>query len=370
MMNLSCTTFRIQMLVVLCCLLQLLNICIDCQMLMFGRAADAFLMDSSSRTLMNIKMKPKTTMRMHPPSLLSFLLQQTNDAAMRKNRRVILSSSVQSNNEDDGWIQKSETMRIKELKQDLNDRNIPYQDCFDRESLVQKWIQAQQNPSSQQQQQSSTSTMNDETTTTTTTENNGKNDPVTTKVDDTNDSHNNAGSSVLEEEKMLSELRSMRVKELRTELGNAGLRWAGMIEKEELVQALWKHKQQMANFSISGALKPGTVTDINDDILEQECSSSSSSSSSDKLLVLDVYATWCGPCKMMAPQLEQAAQEWGSTVRVAKIDSDKYPISAGKLKIGGLPTTIVFDGNTGKEVTRQEGALMKDGLLNLVKPYM
>jgi len=169
---------------------------------------------------------------------------------------------------------------------------------------------------------------------------------------------------------VLTELRSMRVKELRTQCASANIRWGGMFEKEDLVQALWKHKQEVDKFSISGALQPGEVTDVNDAILDQELKPTQKSSSSSTLLVLDVYATWCGPCQLMAPQLQQAAQQWGSTVRVAKIDSDKCPISAGKLNIGGLPTTIVFDGTTGQELTRQEGALMKDGLLKMVQPYL
>ena len=83
----------------------------------------------------------------------------------------------------------------------------------------------------------------------------------------------------------------------------------------------------------------------------------------------DVYATWCGPCKLMAPFLEEAASELGDKVRVAKMDSDENPEWSGKLRVQGLPTVIVFDGETGKELERVEGALMKDQLVQLASKY-
>ena len=73
---------------------------------------------------------------------------------------------------------------------------------------------------------------------------------------------------------------------------------------------------------------------------------------------------------MMAPQLKEAAEEWGDSVRVGKIDSDKYQEWAGRLRVEGLPTVILFDGGTGKEIARAEGALMKGALLDLVKDHL
>lgn len=72
---------------------------------------------------------------------------------------------------------------------------------------------------------------------------------------------------------------------------------------------------------------------------------------------------------MMAPEFSKAAVELGDTVRVAKIDSDKYPDWASKLKVGGLPTVIIFDA-AGNEIERVEGALMKDGLVQLARKNM
>lgn len=71
---------------------------------------------------------------------------------------------------------------------------------------------------------------------------------------------------------------------------------------------------------------------------------------------------------MMAPQLEQAAADLGDRVRVGKIDSDKYPVQAQRLKAAGLPTVLVLNGS--EELERIEGALMKDQILQFVDPYL
>jgi thioredoxin 1 len=73
---------------------------------------------------------------------------------------------------------------------------------------------------------------------------------------------------------------------------------------------------------------------------------------------------------MMAPFLDEAASELGDKVRVAKIDSDQNPEWSGKLEVKGLPTVIVFDGKTGKELERVEGALMKDQLVQFAMKYV
>merc|ERR1719410_585717 len=84
-----------------------------------------------------------------------------------------------------------------------------------------------------------------------------------------------------------------------------------------------------------------------------------------QLPLLDVYATWCGPCKFLLTQMDVAAKELGSKIRMAKLDSDKYPALAGSLRAEGLPTLIIFD-KEGKEIARKEGALMKDDLIRWV----
>ena len=67
----------------------------------------------------------------------------------------------------------------------------------------------------------------------------------------------------------------------------------------------------------------------------------------------------------MVPHLEQAAEELKSTVRVAKMDTDQNQAWASKLQVNALPTVILFDGQTGKEIKRVEGALMREALVEL-----
>lgn len=81
-------------------------------------------------------------------------------------------------------------------------------------------------------------------------------------------------------------------------------------------------------------------------------------------VLVDFYADWCGPCKMMAPYVEQLAKERIGRAIIAKLDTDRNPRTAGSFNIRGIPTTIVF--RDGKEVGRQVGAVPKEGLENLL----
>ena len=70
--------------------------------------------------------------------------------------------------------------------------------------------------------------------------------------------------------------------------------------------------------------------------------------------LVDFYATWCGPCKMMHPVLDQLKNEMSETVRILKIDVDKNPDLAEKFKVRGVPTLILF--KDGKLLWRESGA--------------
>jgi thioredoxin 2 len=78
-------------------------------------------------------------------------------------------------------------------------------------------------------------------------------------------------------------------------------------------------------------------------------------SGTDVPVLVDFYADWCGPCKMMAPSVDRLARETVGSALVAKLDTDASPRTAQQFQIRGIPTSIVFRG--GREATRQTGAV-------------
>ena len=86
---------------------------------------------------------------------------------------------------------------------------------------------------------------------------------------------------------------------------------------------------------------------------------------SDIPLVVDFWAPWCGPCKAMAPQFEQAAGHLEPTVRLAKVNTEDEQALAGRFGIQAIPTMILF--KHGKEVARQSGAMNAAGIENWVQ---
>jgi len=70
---------------------------------------------------------------------------------------------------------------------------------------------------------------------------------------------------------------------------------------------------------------------------------------SDNIVVVDFWAPWCGPCKMLTPVIEELANEMGKEVKFAKINVDESPMVASKYKISSIPTVMVFSKDTVKE---------------------
>ena len=105
--------------------------------------------------------------------------------------------------------------------------------------------------------------------------------------------------------------------------------------------------------------KPTIVTDMtfDTDVL-----------ASDMPVLVDFWAVWCGPCRMVAPIVDEIAKDYEGKVKVMKLDVDENPNTAMHYGVMGIPTLILYKG--GQPVERITGYMPKDRLLSKLRPHM
>lgn len=90
--------------------------------------------------------------------------------------------------------------------------------------------------------------------------------------------------------------------------------------------------------------------------------------SSDIPVLVDFWATWCAPCRMVAPHIEEIAKEYQGKIKVCKVNVDEAPEIASRYQIMSIPTLMIF--SQGKILEKKVGSLSKSEIEKLITPYI
>jgi thioredoxin 1 len=114
---------------------------------------------------------------------------------------------------------------------------------------------------------------------------------------------------------------------------------------------VWEPENPRGNFLEIHAMSSGATHNVSDADFDKEVLQSS------EPVVVDFFAEWCGPCKAMAPALEQVAAEMKGKVKFVKLDVDQNPDTTQQYRIQAMPTLMIFKG--GKVAAQRVGALVQ-----------
>ncbi|CAN5227583.1 MAG: thioredoxin [Pyrinomonadaceae bacterium] len=104
------------------------------------------------------------------------------------------------------------------------------------------------------------------------------------------------------------------------------------------------------------------VNDVSDNSFEQDVLQS------DRPVLVDFWAAWCAPCRMLAPTVEAVAEKYADNARVVKLNVDENPSVSQRYGIKGIPTLILF--KNGKEEERVVGATSKEAISRMIEKHI
>jgi thioredoxin 1 len=104
------------------------------------------------------------------------------------------------------------------------------------------------------------------------------------------------------------------------------------------------------------------ITDVSDSSFEKDVLQS------DRPVLVDFWAAWCAPCRMLAPTVEAVAEKYAASARVVKLNVDDNPSISQRYGIKGIPTLILF--NAGKEEERVVGATSKEAISRMIDKHV
>ncbi|KAG7674424.1 hypothetical protein Ndes2526B_g05152 [Nannochloris sp. 'desiccata'] len=115
-------------------------------------------------------------------------------------------------------------------------------------------------------------------------------------------------------------------------------------------------KKRTAHVARAGNIKIVTEQELEVEVANRDCP-----------MIIDFFATWCGPCVLLAKELEQVAEELGDKIKIIKIDCDENEAISSALQIQGLPTLIFVGMDPQKPALRTEGLLPAQAIIDIVQ---